>query len=198
MRPMRGWRFTPTSPCSSRRKTKIRSRILRCDLSASPVVCTDSESTNDWGTYDYGNSVWVSADGTRLYTAGAATLLVPDDPTTGVCTYGGSLSGVMTGVQSLSEAPAVARVALVPAQSWTYDGEPLPDDDTVVRIHETQYLGLVAAYPLPTVADGSANRAVEHGRFVFSTATMDALYVIAQVDAADGGGGAFSVVKLVP
>lgn len=164
------------------------SSILRCDLAVSPVDCEDAEDDQNWGTYDYGNSVWTSADGTRLYTGGPATLLVPADAGAGECTYGGSLTGV-TGVQSLSEASQVGRVALVPSASDSEFNPTEGNADTVVRVHETQYLGLVGQYELPTVPIGSPSGVVEHGRFVFSTSTMDALYVIVQADGEDGGAG---------
>ncbi len=168
--------------------------ITQCDRTASPVSCVDAEGGADWGTYTFGNSVWVSADGTRLYSGGPATLVQGGDAGS-VWTYGGSLPGV-SAVQTLDEAPQVARVALVPSDS-AWDPSSV-NADTVVRVHETQYLGLVGQYALPSVPAAGGGSAPAHGRFVFAMSGMQGVYVIVQGDAEDGGGsGAYEVVTMV-
>ena len=167
--------------------------IDRCDLTVSPPDCQDAMSAADWDMYGFANAVWSSADGTRVYTGGPATLLVPPDPATGVCKYGGSLEGVTESI-TLSEAPSAGRVALILASSQLQiPGYTITPADTIVRVYETQYLSLVAQYAIPTESS-----AVEHGVFVFSTPTMDALYVVADEETPTGDPGRFSILTMIP
>jgi hypothetical protein len=166
-----------------------------CPLTTSVIgVIGCVEVGGDYWAYGY--SVGVSADGTRLYTGGQATLLVPADPLTGTYEDAGLFPGVTT-FQSFSEASQAGLVALLPSPQGSEFDPPQANADTVVRVHRTQDLSFVAQYELPTIPIGSPAGTLEHGKFVFSTQTMDALYVIAQREAKeDGGGGTFSVLKL--
>jgi hypothetical protein len=174
------------------------SRINRCDLTVSPITCADAEGSADWGTYDYCGDLWISTDGQRIYSACGVTLKVPGNVTVDSCSYGGTLSGVDS-IQHLSEAPQAQRVALIPGTGYYYDPTGPPQlSDTVVRVHETQYLGFVAQYDIPLFPLAGSNKAVPHGKFVFATPSMDALYVIMQADPSSGALNDFAIAKMVP
>jgi chitinase len=162
------------------------SRINRCDISASPPTCTDAENSADWGTYNYCGNLWISADGQRIYTACGVTLRVPGNVNGSPATYGGTLSGV-SAIKYMDEAPAAQEIAVIPSNT-----------DSLVRIHETQYLGFVRQVSLPSFPLPDAGSSVAHGRFVFTTPTLDMLYVILQADASSGALDDFAVASFRP
>jgi hypothetical protein len=174
------------------------SRINRCDLSSSPIACSDAEGSADWGTRNYCGNLWISSDGRRIYSACGATLLVPGNVTQDVCTYGGSLSGVSV-IQHLSEAPLAQRVALIPAvTAYTPSGDPDANADTVVRVHETAFLGVVAQYELPLFPLAGSATAFAHGRFVFATPSMDHIYAIVKADPSSGALANYAIATIAP
>jgi hypothetical protein len=176
------------------------SRIDRCDLTVSPIACSDSEGTADWGTYEYCGNLWLSADGQRIYSACGVTLRVPGNVTTDYASYGGTLAGV-TRVQHLSEAPQAERVVLIPGVDPYSNPYPQAADanaDSVVRVHETQYLGFVAQYELPRFPLAGSATAVAHGRFAFTTPAMDVIYAIVQADPSSGALNDYAIVALSP
>ena len=171
------------------------SSINRCDLATSPLVCSEAQSS--WGTYNFCGSLWMSADGARVYSGCGVTLRVPGSVTGDPCTYGGTLEGVAA-IVHLSEAPSAKRVAIIPDSNGYNDGNTFDDSDTVVRIHETDYLGFIAQYELPKFPLAGANTTMAHGRFVFASPTLDALYVIVQADGSSGALKDFALAKVVP
>jgi chitinase len=173
------------------------SSINRCDLEESPVECDDALDEEDWGTYPFCGALWISADGARIYSACGVTLRVPGDPNSATCTYGGTLDGVDS-IQYLSEAPDAKRVVLVPGNPYSFDPTTTPDDDTVVRVHETDYLGFVAQYELPPFPLTGTNTAVAHGRFVYTTPGMETIYAIVQADQSSGALNDFGIVTMTP
>jgi hypothetical protein len=146
------------------------SSVNRCDLESSPFDCEDALGGADWGTYEYCGELWMSADGERIYTGCGVTLRVPGDPGTELCSYGGTLDGVSS-IQYLSEAPEAARVVLIPGNGYEYDpNDPSTQSDTVVRVHETDYLGFVSqfelpAFPLMGTSTASSSRPPQWTRF---------------------------------
>ncbi|HEX7479186.1 MAG TPA: hypothetical protein VF331_15380 [Polyangiales bacterium] len=162
------------------------SRIDRCDITNSPPTCTDAQSYADWGTYAYCGNLWISADGQRIYGACGATLRVPGNVNGSACTYGGTLPGGYS-IQHLAEAASAQQVAFIPNGSA---------DDSQVRVHETAYLGYVAKLALPAFPLGGSNTTLSHGRFVFTTPTLDTLYVIVQADPAGGALHDFAVTTI--
>ncbi|MEP7121070.1 MAG: hypothetical protein ABJE95_09180 [Byssovorax sp.] len=176
------------------------SRIDRCDLTTSPPDCDDSEGQADWGTYSYCGNLWISADGARIYSACGVTLKVPGNAATGLCSYGGTLTGVSS-IQHLSEAPQAQKVVMI--QDLSYDCEFNgpdcdPTADTYVRVHETNFLGFETQYKLPDFAFPGGISVVAHGRFVFTTPTMDRLIAIVQADPKGGALHDFAIDVLVP
>jgi hypothetical protein len=172
------------------------SRVDRCDLSSGTIACTDAQGQADWGTYEYCGNLWISADGARIYTGCGVTLRVPGSVNGSPCTYGGTLGGV-TGIQHLSEAPQAGRVVFVPALSiycqWgDYDCD--PDADAVIRVHETDFLGLVGESALPPFPLSGTKTAVAHGRFVFTTPDMSKLVAVVQADASSGALHDYAIV----
>jgi hypothetical protein len=167
------------------------SSITRCEVTSSPIVCDDAEGSDDL-TYK-GNDLWISQDGTRIYTAAGPALAVPDNVTTDPCAYDGALEGLYA-VQQLSDAPQAERVVLIPGTV----NDTQPNADSVVRIYETQYLDFVAQYELPPFPLAGTATAVAHGRFVFTTPTMDALYVVVQADSASAAPNDFAIETVVP
>ena len=143
-----------------------------------------------WGT-------WISADGARIYTACGVTLKVPGNVNVDPCSYGGTLSDVHW-VQHLSEAPQVQRVVLIPGNGYYNPTGVAANQDTVLRVHETQYLGFVSQYELPPFPLAGTATATAHGRFVFTTPSMDTLYAIVQADPSSGALNSFAVAKIVP
>jgi hypothetical protein len=162
------------------------SRVNRCDISGSTPSCTDAENNADWGTYDYCGNLWISADGQRIYTACGVTLRVSGNVNTSPATYGGTLNGV-TSVAHMSEGTFAQEIALIPGSS-----------DTMVRIHETGFLGFVKEVSIPTfpLPDGGSTPA--HGRFVFTTSAVDMLYVIEQADPSSGALLDFAIASFRP
>ncbi len=174
------------------------SSINRCDLEQSPVECQDALDGEDWGTYAFCGALWISADGERIYSGCGVTLRVPGDPNSDACTYGGTLAGV-SDIQYLSEAPSAKRVVLIPGNPYDFDPSGMSqDNDTVVRVHETDYLGFVAQYELPLFPLAGTTAAVAHGRFVFTTAGMETIYAIVEADESSGALNDFAVVTMTP
>lgn len=169
------------------------SRINRCDLTKSPFACADAEGSADWGTYGFCGNLWISADGARIYSGCGVTLRVPGNVTSD-SVYSGTLQGVSS-IQHLSEFPHAKRVAFVPGSPLSNYGT---NADTVIQVHETDYLGFVAQYQLPMFPLAGASVAAAHGRFVFATPTMDTFYVVVQADAASGALKDFAIAKLRP
>jgi hypothetical protein len=174
------------------------SSINRCDLTVSPVGCVEALGGTDWGTYAFCGSLWISADGQRIYSGCGVTLRVPGDPTTDLCSYGGTLAGVSL-IQHLSEAPQAKRVVLIPGNGYSYDPTNAPaTNDTVVRVQETDYLGFVSQYELPRFPLAGTSSGVAHGRFVFTTPTMDTIFAVVQADGSSGALNDFAIVTMVP
>jgi hypothetical protein len=138
----------------------------------------------------------MSADGQRIYTAGGATLEVPADVTTTLCSYGGNLPGV-TLIQHLSEAPQAQRVVLVPGVVY-FAPDTDPNADDRVRVHDTSSFGFVAEYALPPFPLAGGKSATARGRFVFTTPAMDHIYAIVTADPARVAQPEFAIVTLVP
>jgi hypothetical protein len=164
-------------------------RIERCDLTVNPIVCKDSQGLNDWGTYDYGYNLWMSADGLRIYTAAGATLSVPVNVNAQNLTYGGSLPGVSY-IQHLCEAPTAHQIAFIPG------GQGQLGSDSVIRIHDTTDLGFSRELGLPPFPVAGSQTTTAHGHFVFATDTLDKLYVIVQADEASGTVHDFAVATV--
>ncbi len=152
--------------------------IDRCALDASPITCTDSENYQNWGTYSFGNDLWFSADGERLYSASGVTLRLPSDPNASPATYGGALNGISS-VVWMSEATYAQEIAVIPGTA-----------DTSIQINETNFLGAIKTLPIPgfplPAAGADAGSGTAHGHFVFTTPALDMLYVIAQADPSSG------------
>jgi hypothetical protein len=111
--------------------------INRCEVASSPITCVDSENNANWGTYTFGNKVWSSANGERLYAESGATLRVPADPNSAAATYGGTLAGISS-ITWMSEATYAQKVAIIPGSA-----------DTTVLINETNLLSSVKTLPIP-------------------------------------------------
>jgi chitinase len=171
------------------------SRVHRCDLS--PIHCVDAQNNNDWGTYAYCGNLWASSDGRRLYTACGVVLSLPSPVDAGVATYGGTLGEPY--VEHASDAPAAGDgglIALLPGLGYPWDSTYDASADTHVDVHEALYLGLVEQVPLPALSDDAGTQAA-HGRFVFTTPDMKALFVVVQNGAADAG-STFAIETLLP
>jgi chitinase len=171
------------------------SRINRCDVTVAPPNCTDAQNGVDWGTYNYCGNLWISADGQRIYTACGVTLRVPGNVNGSPCTYGGTLSGV-TSVTHMAEAPSAQQIVLIPGVA-TF-GSTSAKEDTVVRIHETAFLGLVTEFSLPSFPLPAGTASASHGRFVFTTSTLDSLDVIVQADPSSAALHDFAIASFKP
>jgi hypothetical protein len=68
----------------------------------------------------------------------------------------------------------------------------------VIRVHETQSLGLAAQYDLPPFPLPDGTVAIAHGRFVFTSPTMDTLYVVVQADPSSEAPNDFAIATIVP
>jgi hypothetical protein len=145
-------------------------RIDRCDITGMTPICTDSQGQNDWGTYGYGDNIWFSADGLRIYTATGVTLRLPASVNGGLATYGGTLVKT-TSVVQLAEATGVQQVAFIPGTA-----------DSVVQINETNFLGYVRQVTIPPFPLPQGGLTPSHGRFVFTTSSLDTLHVIMRAD----------------
>ena len=73
-----------------------------------------------------------------------------------------------------------------------------PDADTVVRVHETDFLGFVTQYQLPSFPLSGNNVAVAHGRFIFTTPGLETLAAIVQADPSSGALHDFALVTMMP
>jgi hypothetical protein len=162
------------------------SRIQRCNITVSPPTCVDAQGQADWGTYGYCGNLWISHDGQRIYSACGVTLRVPGNLNVDPCTYGGTLEGV-SGITHISEAPDAQQVVLIPS-----------GNDGTLRIQETNYLAFVKTASLPSFPLAGQATAQSHGRFVFTTPTLDMVYVVVQVDASSGALHDYAIATFAP
>jgi DNA-binding beta-propeller fold protein YncE len=162
------------------------SRIQRCNITMSSPTCTDAQNNADWGTYSYCGNLWISQDGQRIYSACGVTLRVPGNLNVDVCTYGGTLEGV-SGIQHMSEAAEVQKIVLIPNGS-----------DGTLRIQETNFLAFVRMASLPAFPLTSSTTVQSHGRFVFTTPTLDMVYVVVQADASGGAMHDYAIASFAP
>jgi hypothetical protein len=162
--------------------------IGRCDLTGSSPACADSVDSATWGQYYYGENLWVSADGSRIYTETGLTLAVPPNVNAGYCANSGALSGV-TSILHMSEAAAAQRIALIPGY---------PSVGSPVRLYDTAGLAFVRQLALPRFPLPGSYGVSAYGRFVFTTPTLDKLYVILQADPSSGTRNNFGITTLVP
>lgn len=170
--------------------------IIRCDLQTSHFVCDYSTEFSPYWEKSACGNLWMSSDGQRIYTACGATQRIPGDVIQSPCTYGGTLAHA-SHIQHLADAIQAKRVAFIPHVDGRAS-KPNPNEDTVVVIDETDFLGFVAAYQIPRFPTTPGHSAVSHGQFVFTTPTMDSLYIIARADASSGANKDFAIVKIIP
>ncbi len=84
-------------------------------------------------------------------------------------------------IQDLAEAPVLNRVALLPTP-FKMPGVFVDTDS--VRVYDTGSFALVGRYSLRSdlVAYADGGQPVVLGRYIFTTPTMDSIYVVAIVD----------------
>jgi len=97
----------------------------------------------------------------------------------------------------MTEAPTAQQIALIPGGQAAL-GTTDVTGDTVVRIHETAFLGFVKEISLPTFPVPSGTAGASHGRFVFTTNTLDSLDVIVQADPSAGVMHDFAIMSITP
>lgn len=177
----------------------VPTRVDRCDLTKSPSLCNDSQGTSDWGTYPYCQDLWPSPDGRLILTGCGVALTVPLDVTGGACTYGGALEGERKPIEHLYGAPAARRIASIPKVAlWAYPANVAPIVDTLVRIHDADTLKAVGQVALPPFPSHDGVPHVSHGRWVFSSATMDRLFVVVRKDPERDLAKNFAIVTVAP
>lgn len=146
------------------------------------------QSTQYWGQYEpYGN-LWISGDGTRIYTRGA--IVYTDSPvSTQDMTYVTTLSG-MKSVQGAVQNSGSSRLYVLgngnpPANMWGPTPVPAPD----VRAYDTQNLGFVGSVLLPRFRVTQGTGTISYpsdGRFLFENAAGTRVYAMIQAPSGSG------------
>jgi hypothetical protein len=122
-----------------------------------------------------GPDLWISHDGSRIFTA-AGTAFRTSSVQAQDMVYGGALSGVAS-VRHLDAARA--EIAAIPAVTWLGTGT----EDTTVELFDPAYLGHTGRIQLPVWTIGGKAFST-HGRYVFYRADEAKKLVLVQADAA--------------
>lgn len=138
------------------------------------------------GDYSMCGDLWLSEDGTRIFTACGNTF--HSSTTTGTTagadmTYAGALEATSR-VRWVDHSRAAALVLAVPdANPWAYP--PQAPADGELRLYGDDYLGLVETVPLPRIGVGGTGYA-PHGRFAFFSRDGTRRVAVLEVDASAG------------
>ena len=145
--------------------------------SISAGAATHAWDSPYWGDYAMGPDLWISRDGSRIFTS-AATAFRTSSVQAQDMVYGGALSG-LSSVRHLDTSSA--EIAAIPAVGWTGAGT----EDTTVELLDPANLGHLDRISLPSWFVG-ANGYATHGRYVFYSADGAKKYVLVQADGASG------------
>lgn len=142
-----------------------------------------------WGDHSFGSDLWMSQDGTHVFTSSgnvfATTPLVQcivapcgvfaSAGTPSDMAYVGALAGP-TWIRHASHSSLVHRLAVIPAPGWS-----TPNADTVMQSFDDTYFTLDAAgtVALPPLAGPGAGYAM-HGRFAFWRSDATRRYALVQ------------------
>jgi len=138
--------------------------------------------------------LWLSPDGTRLYTGCGNVFQVPPDVTFSAPQFAGKVGGPADNIQFTSWAANAKKTVVQPmGQTSTFPGAP-PSLDTTIRVYDDSVLTLLADLQLPMMPAG-ATSVFSHGKFAFTTANADKFFVIVQ---ADPPSLAYALVTLTP
>lgn len=169
------------------------SDIERYDISTgSPVYAYDSPYHGD---YPMCGNLWISNDGLRIFTA-CGRVFRSSDTKSEDMTYNGRLEGADS-IRHVSHASASGKVLVIPAAS-TSSYPSNPDGDTLLRVHDYQFLTLDRTIQLPTIPGQGSTTFKGHGRFVFARSTGGAYYVVLQADATSGLLNDYAVGRMTP
>lgn len=151
--------------------------LKRWDVSAG--VATFAYEMAYHGTYPVGDLVWMSRDGSRVFTS-AGTAFRTSSVQSQDMTYAGALSA-LTSIAHLDS--STTEIAAIPrTSSWDPSSAA---NDTTIELFDTTYLGRVDRITLPRWAVG-ARSYLTHGRFVFYSADGSKKRVVVQADAGSG------------
>jgi hypothetical protein len=130
---------------------------------------------------DYGDCgpVFLSQDGTRIYTACSTVYHTSTDPTLNMY-YWGTLPG-SPGFRSLSESSVLNRIAIIPGQPYS----PQANVDEQVLMFDNRYLNALGAFQLTPFTVLSATYP-SHGKWLFFNSASSSLYVVEEADSTSG------------
>ncbi len=131
------------------------------------------------GDYPDCGPVFLSLDGTRIYTACSTVYHTSADPKLNMY-YWGTLPG-SPGFKSLSESSLLNRIAIIPAV--TYSSSPSVDEQ--VLLFDNRYLNPLGAFQLTPFTVGNSIYQ-SHGHWLFFNSTSSSLYVVEEADASSG------------
>lgn len=127
------------------------------------------------GSYSSYGPIWLSADGTRLFSAGAKVFRTSSVPAQDV-QYAGQF-GDIGGITWAAQSPVNQTTAVIPTLN-TYS---TPSTDTELRLYGDAFLGFAGKLDLPRFTVG-ANTYAGHGRWAFWNNAQDKLHVIEKAD----------------
>ncbi len=162
------------------------SKAYWCDPSSSPFACQPVPTS---GVLSFGASFWFGSNGTRIYTDDGVAVDVPADLFLYPFTYAGTLN-TATVVLSVSDAPQAQRVVSV------QEDDVGPVTGGAIHVYDSKSFALVAryqppSYPYPVDAGTFSSTT---GVFVFTTPTMDAIYVVERANWNVGNGCAIATI----
>jgi hypothetical protein len=169
------------------------SDIERYDITNGPPICVYDSPYH--GDYPMCGNLWISSDGLRIFTACGRVFRASDTRSEDM-TYNGRLESVDS-IRHLAHATAQGKVLVIPLASTTsYLSN--PNGDTLLRIHDYQFLTLDRTVALPSIPGQGTTVFKAHGQFVFAKADGSAYYVVLQADTSSGLLNDFAVATMVP
>ena len=167
----------------------VISDIEKYDISeGTAVVLYDSPYHGD---YEMCGNLWISEDGSRVFTRCGNVFRSSEIPTEDI-SYNGSLTDIRQ-IGDLSHSAAANKVLAIPGNIY---GQPAIRD-TEVWIYDYSFLSLESKIKLPPFSVNGRSY-LSHGRFVFFNADGSRYSVIIQADTSSGLSLDYGIVTVAP
>jgi hypothetical protein len=158
------------------------SDLTKYDASSSPPTFLYDSPYH--GDYPMGGDLWMSDDGTYIYTEGGSAFHATDDQSTDML-YAGGVPG-NGHIRHLDHSSAAERVCSIRAwHNWELTMTGHAQIDTVVAFHTVPFLSDLGSTVLPTAAlDGASRRF--HGLFCFFNSAGTSCHVLMKANVPGG------------